>query len=161
MTPQRIPARQQAGATAVEFALGLVIFLTFFLGVVDFSRMLWTWGAANEATRGGARTAVVCGKGSPAVLAQMQKFLPQLKAGHLQVDWYTGSSLNPACTADGQAPQGCTAVNVRITGLDHPWISPIGWTSGQLIPMPAFSTFLPRESMGRDPESSTVCNAAP
>jgi Flp pilus assembly protein TadG len=49
----------QLGATAVEFALVLIIFLTFVLGITDFSRMLYTWNAANEATRAGARYAVV------------------------------------------------------------------------------------------------------
>ena len=49
----------QRGATLIEFALGLLIFLMFLLGVVDFSRMLYTWAAATEATRAGARYAVV------------------------------------------------------------------------------------------------------
>ena len=146
--------RAQAGAMVIEFALGLIIFLTFFLGVLDFSRMLWTWGAANEATRWGARTAVVCPRNAGAVLAHMQKFLPQLTASQLRVDWYGASGLDNSCT-----PATCTAVQVRIVGLDHVWISPIGWSTGRLIAMPEFATWLPRESMGQDPDSATVCNA--
>jgi Flp pilus assembly protein TadG len=49
-----------SGATTIEFALGLLIFLTFTLGIVDFSRMLFTWTAASEVTRYGARYAAVC-----------------------------------------------------------------------------------------------------
>lgn len=144
--------RTSSGATLVEFALALVIFLTFFLGVVDVSRLLWTWGAANEATRWGARLAVVCPRDSAIVLARMQQWLPQLKATQLQVDWYSRNGLDPACTASN-----CTAVNVRLTELDYLWLSPIGWTAGRVFPMPAFSTFLPRESMGLDVGSSSVC----
>ena len=66
----------------------LIIFLTFFLGILDFARMLWTWNAANEATRWGARVSVVCDKGAAAVLANMKKFLPQLTAANVQIDWY-------------------------------------------------------------------------
>ena len=54
------PKSRQAGSTAVEFALVLLVFLTFLLGITDFSRMLYTWNAATEATRAGARYAVVC-----------------------------------------------------------------------------------------------------
>lgn len=153
MKPPVPHARRQGGATLVEFTLGLVIFLTFFLGVVDASRMLWTWGAANEATRWGARTSVVCPKNTAAVLSRMQSFLPQLQASQLQVDWYSEAGLDNGCTADT-----CTAVNVRIVEMDYEWISPIGWTAGRLIPMPQFSTFLPRESMGQDPDSPSVCS---
>lgn len=158
MKPRASTQRRQAGATLIEFALGLIIFLTFFLGIMDFSRMLWTWGAANEATRWGARTAVVCDKNAPAVLSNMQKFLPQLGPDNLQIDWYTDSGLNNACTATTLPPNTCTAVHVRITNLDYQWISPIGWTAGKAIPMPQFSTFLPRESMGRDADGNIVCS---
>lgn len=142
----------QAGATMIEFALGLIIFLTFFLGLMDFSRMLWTWGAANEATRWGARISVVCKPDATAVLASMQKFLPQLKNDQLKVDWYDSNGLSTSCNASN-----CTGVNVRIVGLDYQWISPVGWSAGKLIRMPEFATFLPRESMGEDLQSSTVC----
>ena len=72
--------KKQSGATAVEFALVLIIFLTFLLVIVDFSRMLFTWSAANEATRAGARFAVVCDNTSneAQVLTKMQALLPQI-----------------------------------------------------------------------------------
>lgn len=152
MTPVTRARRRQGGATLIEFTLGLVIFLTFVLGVIDASRMLWTWGAANEATRWGARTAVVCPRNSPAVLGRMRQFLPQLQASQLQVDWYGKTGLEPGC-----GPDTCTAVNVRIVELDYEWVSPIGWSAGRFVPMPQFSTFLPRESMGQDPDSAGVC----
>jgi len=139
--------RQMAGATTVEFALGLLIFLMFVLGIVDFARMLFTWNAANEATRAGARYAVVCDDtGQQAqVLARMQALLPQIAT--VSVVW---------------APAGCNAatcqgVTVGITGLNYQWISPIVGAAAPLIPMPSFSTFLPREVMRSDPHSPTIC----
>lgn len=137
------------GAATVEFALALIIFLTFLLGITDFSRMLFTWSAANEATRAGARFAVVCDDtGNEAqVLAKMQALLPQI--ADIDVAW---------------VPNGCTAatcegVTVSIASLDYQWISPIaGLAAMAAIPMPAFSTFLPREIMGQDPNSAAICS---
>ena len=153
--------QKQAGATTVEFALVLMIFLTFFLGILDFSRMLWTWNAASEATRWGARVSVVCDIGAARVLANMQKFLPQLTAANVQIDWYDETdAISTTCIARELVPGDsvCSAVNVRITGLDYRWLSPIGYSLHAVIPMPGFSTFLPREVMGQDPNSSAVCS---
>jgi Flp pilus assembly protein TadG len=145
---------RQSGATAVEFALVLIIFLTFFLGIVDFARMLWTWNAANEATRWGARISVVCDKNAAAVLTSMQKFLPQLTAANVRIDWYDVSgTISTTCDFSN-----CAAVNVQITALNYQWISPIGFSNHAAIPMPVFSTYLPREIMGQDPNSSAVCS---
>jgi len=144
----------QAGSTVVEFALVLILFLTVFLGILDFARMLWTWNAAAEATRWGARVSVVCDRGAAAVLADMKKFLPQLAGANLQIDWYDANG-NVSATCDFT---NCAGVNVRITGLDYHWLSPIGFATHAAIPMPGFSTYLPREIMGQDPNSASVCN---
>ncbi|SFB33318.1 TadE-like protein [Collimonas sp. OK607] len=141
--------KNQSGATAVEFALVLILFLTFLLGITDFSRMLFTWNAANEATRAGARYAVVCDDTTQeaAVLAKMQALLPQISA--IDLAW------SPAgCTAST-----CAGVTVTITGLNYQWISPIaGSTKLAAFAMPVFSTYLPREVMRQDPNSTAICS---
>jgi Flp pilus assembly protein TadG len=139
---------KQQGATTVEFALALIVFLTFLLGITDFSRMLFTWSAANEATRAGARFAVVCDDtdNQAQVLTKMQALLPQI------------STINVTWAPAGCTPATCTAVTVSITGLNYQWISPIaGLASLAAIPMPSFSTFLPREIMRQDPNSDAIC----
>ena len=146
--------KNQCGATVVEFALVLILFLTFLLGILDFARMLWTWNAANEATRWGARISVVCDKGATAVLMNMKKFLPQLAAANVKIDWYDATG-NISTTCDHT---NCSGVNVRIINLNYQWISPIGFGSQAAIPMPGFSTYLPREIMGQDPNSASVCS---
>jgi Flp pilus assembly protein TadG len=138
----------QSGAGTVEFALALLIFLTFLLGITDFSRMLFTWNAANEATRAGARFAVVCDNtGNEAqVLAKMQALLPQI--ADINMVW-----VPPDCT-----PATCEGVTVSIANLNYQWISPIAGLAGlAAIPMPTFSTFLPREMMGQDPNNAAIC----
>jgi Flp pilus assembly protein TadG len=140
--------RRQAGATIVEFALALLTFLMFTLGLLDFARLLHTWNAASEVTRLGARFAVACadtGNGD-LVLARMRGLLPQVSA--IDVAW---------------APAGCSAatcesVTVSITGLSFNWIAPVpGSVGDRIIAMPGFSTYLPREMMRQDPLSAADC----
>jgi Flp pilus assembly protein TadG len=138
----------QSGAVAVEFAFGLLIFFTFFLGITDFARMLFTWNAATEAARAGARYAVVCDNttNQAAVLAKMQGMLPQIS--NIATTWV------PA----GCTPATCQGVTVTITGLNYQWISPVaGAAALAAIPMPTFSTYLPRERMRQDPHSNAIC----
>ncbi len=139
--------KTQFGATTVEFALVMIIFLTFLLGITDISRMLFTWNAANEATRAGARFAVVCDNttNATAVLAKMQALLPQI------------TSINTAWAPAGCTPATCLGVTVTITGLTYQWISPIGYGNRAADLMPTFSTYLPREIMRQDPNSDAIC----
>ena len=144
----------QRGATTVEFALILIFYLTFLLGVLDLSRLLWTWNAASEATRWGARTAVVCDRDAAAVLARMKTFVSQLTAANVEVDWYdTAGNVSASCTF-----ANCQGVNVRIVNLNYQWLAPLGFGRLAPWPMPAFSTYLPREIMGQDPGSASICS---
>jgi len=141
--------RHQQGATVVEFALVLLVYLTFLLGITDFGRMLFTWSGASEATRAGARYAVVCDDTSKnaLVLARMQALLPQIAS--VSTTW-----LPDKCTS-----ATCQGVIVTITSLNYQWISPIaGAVALGPIPMPTFSTYLPREIMRQDPNSASICS---
>ncbi|BCX53252.1 MULTISPECIES: TadE/TadG family type IV pilus assembly protein [Comamonas] len=140
----------ERGATIVEFALALLVFLMFLFGIMDFSRMLFTWVAANEAARAGARYAAVCDDTSQQakVLARMQALLPQV------------SSINVSWAPTGCTAASCQSVTVAITGLKFQWISPIAGQGLQAaIPMPGFSSTLPREVMRQDINSSTACSS--
>jgi hypothetical protein len=139
--------RGQIGATTVELALVLVLFFMFLLGVTDFGRMLFTWNAATEATRLGARYAVVCADtGNQAqVLDKMRMMVPEI--GAIALAW------EPA----GCDAATCAGVTVTITSLDYRWISPIAGAALPLLALPAFSTYLPREMMRQDPNNARIC----
>jgi Flp pilus assembly protein TadG len=150
---RRAPKPRQTGSTAVEFALVLLIFLTFLLAVTDFSRMLYTWNAAAEATRAGARYAAVCDSGAnkAQVLAKMQQMLPQLTDANLTLAWQDDAG--NSCT-----PSTCMGVTVTINNLNYRWISPIaGLNALAPVTMPTFKTFLTREIMRQDANSPTIC----
>lgn len=142
--------RKQGGATAVEFALVFITFLAFTLAILDVARMLFTWNAANEAARAGARYAVVCDNTASKafVLAKMQAMLPQLQDSNLNLGWDP-----PGCNATS-----CTGVLVTITGLNYNFMSPIaGLAKVGVIAMPNFGTYLTREDMRQDPNALVIC----
>ena len=139
--------RQQLGATTIELAFVLVLFFMFLLGVLDFSRMLFTWNAATEAARAGARFAVVCASTTTqaSVADKMRMMVPEI--GGVALAW------EPA----GCDTTTCVAVTVTITGLNFRWLSPV---TGLVMPvraLPPFSTRLPREMMGQDPNNTLIC----
>jgi len=132
--------RREEGAAMIEFTLVLLLFLMFLFGILDFSRLLYTWQMANEATREGARYAVACAEpsNSKRITDRMQALLPQLDASKINVVWEPG----------GCNSETCEAVTVSIKNMQFNWISPIvGVGANQLIPMPSFSTYLQREMM--------------
>jgi hypothetical protein len=51
--------RSTSGASAVEFALVLPLFLILLLGTIDAGRFLWEYNEAEKATQVGARVAIV------------------------------------------------------------------------------------------------------
>jgi Flp pilus assembly protein TadG len=137
----------QIGATTIELALVLVLFFMFLLGVTDFARMLFTWNAATEATRLGARYAVVCADtGNPSQVAEkMRMMVPEIGAAALT--W------EPA----GCDFTTCAGVTVTITSLNYRWLSPIAGAVMPVRALPSFSTYLPREMMRQDPNNALIC----
>jgi Flp pilus assembly protein TadG len=136
-----------SGSTAVEFALILVILWMFLFGILDFTRMLFIWGAANEASRDGARYAAICDDtaNKANVLLRMQRILPQIQ------------DINLAWSPVGCTVSTCEGVNLTITSLNYQWISPL-FGQGPLaaIAMPTFSTYSPREVMRQDITAASI-----
>jgi hypothetical protein len=149
--------RLQRGAVAVEFALVAWLFLlTLLFGVIELGRALFYMNATAEATRLGARIAVVCDKDvtDQFIRDRMREYVNVLadgEDGDIQILW----DPDP-CTRDG--PPVCQRVTVSIRDSAKfdtfiPFV-PLRWT------LPPFATTLPRESMQSAIESSTnpICN---
>ncbi len=140
--------QQQRGAGVVEFALVFLLFLTFVLGLLDFTRLLYTWNAAQEAARAGARYAAVCDDTTRLadVRALMQRTVPAISA--VAIEWSP-----TACTANN-----CESLRLRVTGLEFQWISPIvGRERLAAIALPSITAESTREAMRQDPLSAALC----
>ena len=125
---------REAGTTSVEFSLTALIFFLLVMGVVEFGRVVFTWNAAAEATRAGARIASVSPMGSPRVEESMRAILADLQASQIALDY------QPA----GCNPDNCVVITVSIVDYKvTPLLLPIG-----VLPVPNASTTVQRESLG-------------
>jgi len=133
MATRPVPAARQHGAAAVEFALTAIAFLMLVFAVMEFSRLMLAWNMAVEATRLGARVAVVCDVGDSAVKRRMRNVLPQLTDSNIVVEYPTTS-----CSATSCEPVTVSIVNYQID-LFIPGVPP--------ITLPGLTTSLPAESL--------------
>ena len=159
MNTHRLSAgRTQRGQTLVEFALVVMMFLVVMFGLIEFARALWTWNTIVQATRAGARFAVVetpnpsnndaiknyvvylnsTGTGDPV--------LPGLTTSNVTVSFRkivlgTGAYDTAPLPSKFQAD----VVQVSITGYNFNFVVPIFGTS---ITLPAFTTTLAIEGLG-------------
>ncbi|MES2181246.1 MAG: TadE/TadG family type IV pilus assembly protein [Pseudomonadota bacterium] len=133
---------------SVEFALIASLFFAVLFGIVEVGRVLYYLNAATEATRLGARVAVVCDMNASAIKTRMQGMLPIL----------TNASINVAYLPSGCNQTTCETVTVSII--------PGSLTVNTFIPflpfsvtMPDFSSTLPRESLSSTAYgNNTLCN---
>jgi Flp pilus assembly protein TadG len=135
-----VPARRcQGGVAAVEFALVASLFFTALLGAMEMGRLLWTWNAAVETTRFGARMAVVCDLNDADIATRMIARMPHLASAQIQVEY-----LNPPFAVNTCDTASCQAVRVSLTGYTHDTVIPFVPLS---LTLPPFSTTLRKEFM--------------
>ena len=139
---ERHMSHRQRGAALVEFALvASVGFIVLLLAVFELGRLLYVFNTASEATRLGARLAVVCDANAALITQRMSVLLPQLNASSVDIQYDP-----PSCAADpASARANCRSVTVAVRP---------GTTVNNFIPLPdfsvdipAFTTTLTREAM--------------
>jgi Flp pilus assembly protein TadG len=141
------PQQGQRGAAIVEFALVALIFLTLLIGVMEFGRWLFTLNAAGEATRLGARLAVVCDKAdADKIKDKMRTFVSTLTREQVTIEYLDGAGTPSAtCVTDWSTETNrCEYVMVRLTGAEFTTVIPF---LGGTYSIPPFTTTLPRELM--------------
>lgn len=144
MSSRVIHRRRQAGLAAVEFALiAAAILFPLLIGIMEFGRIIFYWNAATEATRLGARLAVVCDLDDSTIKSKMNALFPVIDTTEIQIIY------EPA----GCTTTNCQQVQVSIVKPDPQWTAlrsflssaPDAWVFRPSFPR--FSTTLPRESM--------------
>lgn len=164
--------KRQQGLATVEFAIIGALMLLLLLAVIEFGRLIFVWNSATEATRRGVRVAVVCPINDPAI-ANVTVFNDDSTSGPSAALYGLDSSdvVVRYLMADGITEPDCIAcecddscgttdsyadikyVQVGIVGYQHTLLLPFGVT----LPMPPFTTTLPRESLGVVPGVGTQC----
>lgn len=148
-----INKHKQKGAETVEFAMIALLFFGVLFAIVEFGRALFVWNALTEATRRGAKMAVVCPYQSPIpkkvaifdVIAGSLGTSPIISG--LTLAMVNVRYLNQA-GADEADQTRIKHVQVSITGYSHRFIIPL-W--GSTVTAPTFTTTVPTESLGAVP----------
>lgn len=134
---------RQSGAAAVEFALVSILFIALVIAVIEFAMLMYVYSTAVEATRLGARVAVVCDPGDEVVKARMQNMLSILEPENITISY----------PASGCSAATCDPVTVRISNLTYKATIPLVPLS---FPIPSFATSLPSESLSST--DNPLCN---
>ena len=136
---------QQAGAMIIEFALVALLFFTLLLGIMELGRWLFTLNAAAEATRWGARLAVVCRSSETAIQTHIGVMIRS--NGTLTVSYPSAT-----CTTD-------CMVTVTLTGATFTPLIPL--MPAGAWPMPDFRTTLPGEALGSEGSTRAANDVCP
>jgi hypothetical protein len=157
---------QQKGLYIVEFALVAALFFVLLFAVLEFARALFVWNTLTEATRRGARLAVVCPVGH-ASIANVTVFNAPSASGASPI--LPGLDSSDVVTAYLDQAGAVTAsfndiryVRVSIVGFSHTLLIPalLPGLPAMTLTAPTFETTLPRESLGAVPDAgagSTQC----
>lgn len=141
---QKINPSKYRGVVTVEFTVLAAIFFFALFSIIGIARVLYLYNAAVNATREGARVAVVCNISAAGITNKMVAKVSGLTAGNINVIY------NPSgCTA-----ATCTSVTVALTGFTVAMATPASFPLYS-ITMPDFSTTLTRESMNST--NNNVC----
>ena len=154
--------RRQVGTTTVEFAVVGAVFFVLLFGMIEFSRAFFVWNTLNEATRRGARVAVVLppqhdsigevavfsgpggGTDSPIVAGLT---VANVELSYLRTDGsvIAISAPDPSCAELQAVVPEIALVRVAIVDYQHQLLIPFFM---QTITAPRFEAVLPRESLG-------------
>ena len=151
---------KQSGAAIIEFALSFALFWTIFMATLEFSRAMYAWNFAQEATRLGARYASICsdsGSQQNIIRQKVQEYITS--AGNITLPsgtgWLTFSYYPSGCIS-------CESVEVKLNNLKIDLLIPF---SNLQLTLPEFKTLVLRESMSNTitysdgaTEGNPLCN---
>jgi Flp pilus assembly protein TadG len=144
--------KSEKGQTLVEFAMVTLVFFVLVFGITEFGRALWTWNTIVQATRAGARYAVVetptsddmqikkvVAYNDPNASSSSTPVVPGLTETNVTIQYLNndGSVASNKNVAD--------LIAVSVTGYQFSFLVPL---FGTQIPLPSFTTKLPLEGLG-------------
>lgn len=147
MEQNKLFESRERGATLVEFAIALTVFLTAMFAVIEFGRALWVHNALTDAARRGARYAVLHSPSDIEAVKNVvvygdpdggtQPVVPNLTTGNVTVT-YSEFALNKG------------TASVSVSGYQFQFVIPI---IGTTITMPNYTTTRTGESIGFIPDN--------
>jgi len=146
-----IHPKKQRGIYAIEFVMVSALFLFVLFALIEFGRLMYLYNAAGDATRMGARMAVVCNKDAAAIKTRMIAQVPGLTAGNIDITYLPAGCVAAKSLSTEVA---CESVTVKLKDFTTTLSLPVQFSLGSIF-IPAFSTTLVRESMSST--SNSLC----
>jgi Flp pilus assembly protein TadG len=140
----------EKGQTLVEFALAAMLFLTLLFGIVEFGRALWTWNTIVQATRAGARFAIVGDPTNDTAIKNWVVFHNAAGSGEPVLNGLNTTNVQVAFKKNDGTDMSANRYNsdmvqVGVSGYTFDFIVPL---FGASITLPPFTTTLPVEGLG-------------
>ncbi len=144
--PRRSRLAAEGGAELIEMALVIPILLLVVLGIVDFAFVFQRYEAVTNATREGARVAVLPGYTEPDVQSRVQSYI---QTGGLPTTASNPTvTVTPTTVAAGGNTWSATQVNVSYEH-DYLFLGPIaGWFGGSFTSLTLTSQATMRNELG-------------
>lgn len=152
--------KKESGIYVVEYALVSGVFFLMLFGVIEVSRLLYTWSALDAITQRGARVAAVCPLNNAAIAqtaifanAGSTTIVPGLTTANISVQYLDQNG-------GAAASRGNTRyVVVSIQNYTHQMLIPqtVAGFLAPLLTAPSFSTIRPAESLGIHPGGTDYC----
>ncbi|HEX5890118.1 MAG TPA: TadE/TadG family type IV pilus assembly protein [Pyrinomonadaceae bacterium] len=146
MLPKTFPNKpdNERGGSLIEFTVVASVFFLMLVGIVAAGNLYYTHNALVEATRRGARYAVLNPTGSTAAVQNVVIYGTPTPAEGATSLVYNLQPANVTVTYTGLGVAAGT-VTVSITGYTFPFVLPTSTTS---VAMPPYRTTLTGESVG-------------
>ena len=152
--------KRQQGMTTVEAAIGAALMFTVLFGVIEVSRLVFVWNFLDEATRRGARVAAVCSFDHPAVRrvaifsppagADTSPYVKGLTTSEINIEYLDAAGAPLADLSDTKFVRASIDTD-PVTGFKLPLLL----FNKVTLDAPPFSTILPSESLGYNPDTGT------
>jgi Flp pilus assembly protein TadG len=135
--PRRLLRKKRRGAAAVEFAIVLPVFVLLVFGMIEYGRMVMVQQVITNASREGARLAVLDGATASSVQSAVTTYLTnaQISGGTCTI-----SPANPSSAASGDP----VTVTVSIPFSSVSWLPSPMYLGGKTL---SASTVMRRESV--------------
>ncbi len=167
--------QDERGTTIAEFAMVALLFFTLIFGIIEFGRMLYTHNALADATRRGARYAVLHPKTDEAGVKNFVVYgskgtfdtlgnptSPPVVAGltttMVEVTYVGEDKDGDPDTEPTSFGSNLGTATVRIVGYSFNFSVPV---IGRAIPMGDYVTTLSAESAGEIPDNITAPSPTP
>lgn len=158
--------KRQQGLTTVEAAIGAALMLVILFGIIEISRLVFVWNYLDEVTRRGARVAAVCPFDHPAIRKAAIFSTPggdsdsphvgRLTTSDVDIEYLDATGGDPFTHATLTPIQATAFVRVSINGVSGNNLQiPLLLFKKVTLNAPTFTTILPSESLGFNPDTGT------